>query len=264
MNRRVFVSALRAAVLGGVVLLMLSSCNPEDLPPGLRILVTGTTDTGDVTLAVEGPTEVTLEGAYTFNYRAACLGFSGTFQLALTGLVPEVELSRGLSLSSASCEGTGSFQGSFEVRAVATRLEPVDLQLTLTSVGVGGSVVVHPPVRLRLTLRPILQVVCGADPDSGIAPLRVSFTARPLQCIGPCRFSWDFGDGKIDDAKDPRYEYTAPGSYLATVTLSDGTERRATCQRRIQVEARDPGPQDPSSPPGPTPTPTVRPTLPPD
>jgi PKD repeat protein/C1A family cysteine protease len=61
----------------------------------------------------------------------------------------------------------------------------------------------------------IIIVAFNATPDSGTAPLEVSFHD---QSVGnPVAWSWSFGDGQVSTEQHPTHRYTAPGTY--TVTL---------------------------------------------
>jgi PKD repeat protein len=236
------------------------ACDPANLKDQQRLLVTGTTDVGNLTLTA-APTTLLVEGETTITFRvtSASTGnasFSGRIDLALSGLPPEVELARDLEPRSFRISGNNTQDGTFVLRAVDTRVDPATLLLTMTSTGDGGSVVVHPPVAIRLTARSALQVTCQRTPDEGPAPLAVAFTAQASNCEGACRFAWDFGDGGRDDTRNPSWTYRSPGLYAATVRLTDDRPGvTATCNRTVRVLDRGSSPSTPSTP-GPTPTAT--------
>jgi PKD repeat protein len=53
----------------------------------------------------------------------------------------------------------------------------------------------------------------------------VSFDARALDADSTnLTYEWDFGDGTTGSGATPSHEYSKPGLYRATVTVSDGTE----------------------------------------
>jgi len=65
-----------------------------------------------------------------------------------------------------------------------------------------------------------------AEPASGTAPLEVAFsvTASDEQ-VDELTYEWDFGDGSpVSDEEAPTHVYAEPGTYDATVTVSDGTD----------------------------------------
>jgi PKD repeat protein/glucose/arabinose dehydrogenase len=65
----------------------------------------------------------------------------------------------------------------------------------------------------------------NADPDEGLAPLEVDFSADASDPDGDeLTYSWDFdGDGTEDSTDEaPTHIYTLPGDYEAELTVSDG------------------------------------------
>ena len=61
-----------------------------------------------------------------------------------------------------------------------------------------------------------------SDVTSGSAPLTVQFTDTSLG--GPIAWQWDFGDGSpIATEQNPSHTFTAPGNYIVTLTVTDGT-----------------------------------------
>ena len=60
-----------------------------------------------------------------------------------------------------------------------------------------------------------------AEPESGPAPLTVQFT--DLSLAGSEAISdwyWEFGDQQTSDQQDPSHEYSAPGAYAVTLTIT--------------------------------------------
>ena len=58
-----------------------------------------------------------------------------------------------------------------------------------------------------------------ATPSSGNAPLDVQFT--DLSTNMPTSWSWSFGDGATSDQQNPVHEYTAAGTYMVNLTVSN-------------------------------------------
>jgi PKD repeat protein len=261
-NQQLRTKGVGVALVAASVLL-LPACDPSTLTSEQRQLVTGTTDVGSITLTVDDPTEVTLETeVHEFKYHAAAVGgFTGTFTLSLSGLTPDVELVK--DISHATFKSDTILDDSFVVRALATRPDPVDLRLTVTSIGTAGSRV-EQFVAIRLHLqgasapaaRPV-KVDCRRQPASGTAPLTVAFEARVSECTGRCKFRWEFGDGANDEQRQVEHVYTRPGEYSAVGTLNDGAGRTATCVTDVVVTKPAPGPS-----PTPAPTPIPSPTSP--
>ncbi|MCX7803962.1 MAG: Ig-like domain-containing protein, partial [Planctomycetota bacterium] len=80
----------------------------------------------------------------------------------------------------------------------------------------------------------------SASPTDGIAPLPVFFTGDGSDVDGdPLVFSWDFGDGTSGTGKNPMHIYTAGGTYVATLTVSDGRGGVATATVTITVANAD-------------------------
>lgn len=241
------------------------ACDPALLTPEQRLLVTGTTDVGILSLTAT-PTEATVVDTETFDYTVRSVvvgntGFSGTISLALSGLPPELELAGDIVPNNFPVMGNAVITGQFNLRAVGGRVDPAEVLLTMTSVGEGGSRVVHPPVTIRVRPSSRLRVSCQRDPESGVAPIEVTFTAQPENCEGPCQFAWDFGDGLgVSNRRNTTWRYFDPGSYTATVTLTDSRAGAATCSKSIRVFDRATPPPPPPPPPSPTPTPSPSPT----
>lgn len=66
--------------------------------------------------------------------------------------------------------------------------------------------------------------VASASPETGDAPLTVSFTGSGSYDPDPTHsvtYQWNFGDGGSSTSADPSYEYTASGNYTATLTVTD-------------------------------------------
>ncbi|HUK35257.1 MAG TPA: PKD domain-containing protein [Vicinamibacterales bacterium] len=67
-----------------------------------------------------------------------------------------------------------------------------------------------------------LEVTASADPDRGLPPLSVLFTAQAENNVGAVTYVWDFGDTSVTDQGDSvRHLYTDEGLFLVQVTASD-------------------------------------------
>jgi PKD repeat protein len=84
-------------------------------------------------------------------------------------------------------------------------------------------------------LPPVAQV--SSTPSAGLAPLTVSFSsAGSFDPEGTAlSYAWSFGDGGVSNAADPVHTYTADGSYLARLTLSDGVNQTLSADLPIAV-----------------------------
>ncbi len=89
------------------------------------------------------------------------------------------------------------------------------------------------------------QAVAQASPTSGDLPLTVNFDGT--QSSDPdndtLSFDWDFGDGSSHaSAATASHEYQTPGTYTATLTVSDGQGGQDTATIRIDAGNNAPTP----------------------
>ena len=85
------------------------------------------------------------------------------------------------------------------------------------------------------------EVTASADPTSGTAPLEVSFDGEATNPDGSpnpnFEYEWDFDDGNTSTQEDPTHTYTEPGTYEATLTVTDPeTDEQGTDTVQIRVE----------------------------
>jgi len=90
-----------------------------------------------------------------------------------------------------------------------------------------------------------------ADPKTGTAPLRVTFTSASSDPDGDQLLSvWDFGDGVKAGGETATHTYTQPGNYSAKITVTDPGGKSATATVPIVVAAtRPPNGGNPVQPP---------------
>ena len=69
----------------------------------------------------------------------------------------------------------------------------------------------------------------SGDPTNGSAPLTTSFSESVQGGVAPYAYTWSFGSGATSSSESPTYTYTHPGTYVATVTVTDaaGDTQRA-------------------------------------
>ena len=79
-----------------------------------------------------------------------------------------------------------------------------------------------------------------SDPASGQAPLQVSFSAQATDPDGPASeliYLWDFDDGGANAfGRNASHTYMEPGTYTATVTVTDGDGAFGTAEVEVVVE----------------------------
>jgi PKD repeat protein len=80
------------------------------------------------------------------------------------------------------------------------------------------------------------SVQAAADPSSGTAPLRVRFTSQGSDPDGHrLSYMWDFGDGASAGTRNGTHTYMSPGTYMATVTVTDEYGAEGTAQVQVVV-----------------------------
>jgi PKD repeat protein len=85
----------------------------------------------------------------------------------------------------------------------------------------------------------------SATPNSGDAPLRVSFSSSgSFDPDGQIVFyAWNFGDGSTSTAAQPSHTYSEPGVYTATLTVTDNDGLSASDS--VQITVQNPANQPP-------------------
>ncbi|MFY1634308.1 ThuA domain-containing protein [Solwaraspora sp. WMMB335] len=83
------------------------------------------------------------------------------------------------------------------------------------------------------------QVSVTATPVTGTAPLTVAFdgTAADAEGDTPLTYAWDFGDGGTAGTLDASHTYTAPGTFVATLVVTDARGARASAYVSVRVDA---------------------------
>ncbi|PCE62621.1 PKD domain-containing protein [Sediminicola luteus] len=80
------------------------------------------------------------------------------------------------------------------------------------------------------------NAVVSSDVSTGSAPLEVRFTGSgSSDDQGIVTYHWDFGDGSTSDIADPVHTYTGVGSYMATLTVTDGSGQNSQASLGITV-----------------------------
>ena len=83
---------------------------------------------------------------------------------------------------------------------------------------------------------PSLTAYINANPTSGPAPLAVNFSGNASGGKAPYSFSWDLGDGKTSVLQNPAHTYERADFYTATLTVTDGENKRATATQAITAK----------------------------
>ena len=105
--------------------------------------------------------------------------------------------------------------------------------------GVAGSVVTAPvTVSITTTTGGISVSVSAVPRSAGPPPINVSFAVTESGGIGPnFTWAWSFGDGSHSSLQNPSHIYTAAGTFLASVTVTDsrGNVGSASIQLTINL-----------------------------
>jgi PKD repeat protein len=81
-----------------------------------------------------------------------------------------------------------------------------------------------------------LGVVARTTVTSGVAPLKVGFSASVSGGSAPYLYLWSFGDGSASLSANPEFVYTTAGSYTASLIVTDSAGASALAYVNIQVE----------------------------
>ncbi|MBD3332923.1 PKD domain-containing protein, partial [candidate division GN15 bacterium] len=92
----------------------------------------------------------------------------------------------------------------------------------------------------QVVITPALSCMATAEPDSGTAPLTVTFSAQVDGGEPPYTYYWDFGDGTFDSTGTDSltYTYETSGQYQAVFTATDS--RDSTCVSLIDLTIDSP------------------------
>jgi len=80
-----------------------------------------------------------------------------------------------------------------------------------------------------------VKVTASATPDTGKAPLDVSFVSSTTGGKQPYSWSWEFGDGQTSLQQNPTHQYASPGNYTANVTVTDSSNPKLSGKAALKV-----------------------------
>jgi PKD repeat protein/plastocyanin len=126
-----------------------------------------------------------------------------------------------------------------------TYMEPGTYKAKVTVTDAGGASVTSDEITITVNDPPgnrAPSVQALADPKTGTAPLRVTFSSAASDPDGDQLLSvWDFGDGVQAGGESVAHTYTQPGTYNAKITVRDPKGLSATATVQIVVRARTSG-----------------------
>ncbi|MCP5047951.1 MAG: PKD domain-containing protein, partial [bacterium] len=159
--------------------------------------------------------------------------FSSALSLSVTGVPANVTAS--------FTEDTVTPAGTSQLN-ITTGTDAPEGNHVLTVTAKGGG--------LEHSVTATLSIVCpdftlqaNATPTSGPASLAVQFealvnqTGKQASSAVGYDYSWTFGDGGTSDEQSPSYTYQTPGSYAASVTVTNSCGKRKTASVTIDVDA---------------------------
>ena len=115
----------------------------------------------------------------------------------------------------------------------------------VTTNGTGGVVIPSPPTKDTgggndtggggVTPEPLTVAANWDTLDGTTAPATYRLEGDALGGTAPYTFHWDFGDGQQATGQDVRHTYENPGSYTATLTVTDATGQTASDSTEVVV-----------------------------
>jgi PKD repeat protein len=180
-------------------------------------------DTYNATLTVTDSSGTTASAAALTIIVSPALSVSVTSS-ANAGIVP---LAAGFTSTPAGGRAPYSYAWSFGDGGSSTSQNPSHtytaagiFRAALTVTDGNGATAV---AALDMTAIGLLSAGAGASPAVGDAPSTTSFIGSVAGGKAPYSWAWDLGDGTASTVESPSHVYSGPGTYTATLTVSDSS-----------------------------------------
>ncbi len=139
--------------------------------------------------------------------------------------------------------GIGSYVGGVSMRHRYDAVGTYPLTLTVTD-RAGQTHTVNTTVDVQAGDPPVAQIAGPAVVDETFANIGewvVPFDASgSSDDNGIFSYEWDFGDGSTGTGVAPSHSYTAPGTYLVTLTVTDHVGQQTTTTFTVEVTPNNP------------------------
>jgi len=173
------------------------------------------------------PTEPQRSGSLSVSIAATPTSGRAPLEVAFTSDVSGGQGRDSYIYSWAFGDGTASSEANPRIRFTNGGAYNVTLRVIS-----GNDAVVSSPVSVRVDGD--VRLSCFVEPEEGSAPQTVSFRGEATGGNGQITYLWRFGDGATSSERALDHLYSAPGTYLATLTATSGTAS-ATCADEIRV-----------------------------
>ncbi|GAB2627920.1 hypothetical protein Aab01nite_81650 [Paractinoplanes abujensis] len=146
-------------------------------------------------------------------------------------------------LATATVPGTGGWQSYVDVSVDVTAADTESLFFVARDPGGGAGSLFNVNwmdfLGRGVTENAPPKVTAVATPATGTAPLTVAFdgTATDAEGDTPLTYAWEFGDGGTATTLDAGHTYKAPGSFTATLTVTDSRGAKAYVNVPVKVDA---------------------------
>jgi PKD repeat protein len=173
------------------------------------------------------PTAPQRSGSLSVSIAATPTSGRAPLEVAFTSDVSGGEGRNSYIYSWAFGDGTASSEANPRIRFTNGGAYNVTLRVIS-----GNDAVVSSPISVRVDGD--VRLSCFVEPEEGSSPHTVSFRGEATGGNGQFTYLWRFGDGATSSERALDHVYSAPGTYLATLTAASGTAS-ASCADEIHV-----------------------------